>query len=156
MRWWIGIVIVIVIIAALIYITQEEPAPTSTQTTTTTATQTQAPEPAPTEEAATPDPAATQAAAQPRQPAQPAVDDVLERIKQVAAQNRVQIVGWQRGGSGAIIKLQWIGDSSGPGGDFINDLLRQGIIRSADDPQQGVGFNRQQQRVYWTQWRLSF
>lgn len=156
MRWWIVIAIVVIIVAALIYITQEDVARTSAQPTPTTQTQAQPPDPSESQAATEPELAATQSPAQPLQPARPAVDDVLERIKKVAARNRVEIVGWQRGGGGANIKIQWIGDSSGPGGDFVNDLLRQGIIRSADNPQQGIFVNPHQQRVYWTQWRLAF
>lgn len=144
MRWWIGILIVIIVIIALILLNDYEPTPPPVAPTPT---QAQTPEPEPT---------ATQVAAQPRPPVRPAIDDILERIKQVAARNRVEIVGWQRTGGGANIKIQWIGDSSGPGGEFMHDLLLQGIIRSADNAQQGIFVNRQQQRVYWTQWQLNF
>lgn len=154
MRWWIGIAIIIILVILLISINDGGNAPATTTTTTTTTTQTQTADPS---QQNTEEPEPTpEAAPQPRRQAQQPVDGKLQALKIVAARNRVQLAGYQRGGAGAKIRIEWIGDSSGPGGDFMMDLLRQGVIRSADNAQQGINVNQQQQRVYWTQWDVAF
>ncbi|MCE5231109.1 hypothetical protein LLG95_16150 [bacterium] len=141
MRWLI--VIVVLGIIAAIYFSGDS----STQTT-----QQPAPPPAQVSE---PEPTPEEPTPQPRQAQAPAPDK-LQQIRQVANKYRIQIVNYQPGGNGAFIHIQWVGDSTGPGGDFIRDLLGQGIIRDATNPKQGISVDRQQRRVYWTQWQLAF
>jgi hypothetical protein len=141
MRWLIVIAVIAIIVA--IYLSGDSSTPTNLQPVTPSTMQATAPEPD------------AEPAPPPRQPVQ-AAPDKLQQIKQIAQIHRVQIVNYQPMGNGALIHLQWGGDSTGPGGDLINDLLTKGIIRGANDPQQGVGMDRQQRRVYWTKWQLVF
>lgn len=145
MRWLIALVVIAILVALFFYNPEEPtsgtpPSATNTQATTQVRLSTRPP------------------AAVPQQPRM-AQGPNLARIKETARKHRVDIVRWQPTGNGAAMRLQWIGDSVGPGGDFMNDLISQGLIRNCNIPgpnEMGYFRDQQQRPTHWVEYQVTW
>lgn len=83
--------------------------------------------------------------------------DKLPLIKDTARKFNVEILSFEPSGNGATMRIQWYGPSTGPGGDFMNSLITQGIIRNLNLPaanEQGYFVDKEQRQVHWIQYQI--
>ncbi len=83
----------------------------------------------------------------------------LEQMRRIARARRVEIVEYKPSAGGATVLFQWQGESAGPGGGFTLELLREGLIRTMDEPgpeSMGIRHDAQNRRIYWRQAKFGF
>jgi len=78
------------------------------------------------------------------------------KVARVAQRAGVRVASWQDAGSDAIVKVEWVGSSAGPGGDFLDAGLREGAFRDFDDMGNKYGYDAQGRQVWSATYRLKF
>lgn len=118
MKWFLIIVILAVIALVLSQYLDEPPRPVK---------------PPQTAAAPTPEPTTTPQAPPPRPAAQANPNaNVLARMQTVARQTGVRITSFQPQQGGAVVAIAWPGGNAALGGDFLENCMKEGIIRDID------------------------
>lgn len=122
-----------------------------------------APAPAPTP-VAQPAPPVEQPMAVSQQPARPtfppprvpvaAPTGIRVKLDAIARGTRVSIIAYREQGRKVNVTVQWVGDSTGPGGDFLDECVRQGILRDFKDQGFKEFHDRQGRRTYQAAYEL--
>jgi hypothetical protein len=108
------------------------------------------PSPSPTPSATpspTSPPVATMAARTP--PPRPTLDDRLQRMQRLAPQAGVQLTGYQPQAGGAWLEVGWGGDVTTLGADYLELLMREGVIRDFDVNRTSLNATMQGGRRTW-------
>lgn len=80
----------------------------------------------------------------------PNIAALLPRIEAVAKQVGVNVQGTKQVGRDLRVQVEWMGDVPSIGGDFVDQLYKQGIIRDFDD-ETGRPWVDEQGRQHFTQ-----
>lgn len=72
----------------------------------------------------------------------------------MARSQRVSIVGYSESGLTVNVVVDWVGDSVGPGGDFLDEGVKQGIIRNFNDKGFREYYDRQGRRHFQAAYEL--
>jgi len=139
---WFGYAIFLIVLGLIIY-AYFYGNPKRTGNPASTATQTAAAQPpasglAPGAAGAAPAPTPAQLSLEPR-------------IRAVAAQTGVTIGSLQASGKAYQVQVDWIGDVASIGGDFVEQLIRQGVIRDFDGLPGGSRWYDDQGRSHFTE-----
>lgn len=84
----------------------------------------------------------------------PVPTNYRSRLEAVARSQRVSIVGYSESGLTVNVVVDWVGDSVGPGGDFLDEGVKQGIIRNFNDKGFREYYDRQGRRHFQAAYEL--
>lgn len=76
------------------------------------------------------------------------------KIAEMAQKARVEVTRYSESGGRVNVVVHWIGDSSGPGGDFLDEGLKAGAFRDFKDRGSNVYFDRQGRRNWEAAYEL--
>jgi hypothetical protein len=68
------------------------------------------------------------------QPAAPAADPRESRIREAALKAGLTLTEFEAQATGAVFTVRWEGSSAATGGDFLQQLIADGIARDIDIP----------------------